>query len=424
VSDSSPEDLITYLIREWRFTLATFAASGIGYLGSAAAPVIVQALLDAGLSHQRAGDLGTIELTTLAATSFLSTPFVPRISHRWLALSGTLLAAFGVAISAFADAYAVMILGRLFIGTGSGLAIAGANATISAREDAERVFAIIWTLGGGITAFIAITMPVVVEGGNYPAGFGMLLILALAAAPFVLWIPHRPPAFEREDSITTVPATGDLAGPPETESFGSSLPPTSLLDPLALLTLGGIFLYSLAEMALWQFAFDIAVENGIPYERVGYFIGVTGFVGLTGGFVAAWIGLRFRRVVPVVVGSLISVAGRWLALGNRLLLRGAVSDRPGRRARPPRAHRSGRHRLHQPGLRTGSQPRRAHPPVPGRQRSRPHHPGGRRRRRNVRVDAAAVAGGPAPGPADLRAWQVASRPTGAGSAERSGPRLR
>jgi MFS family permease len=312
VSDSSPEDLITYLIREWRFTLATFAASGIGYLGSAAAPVIVQALLDAGLSHQRAGDLGTIELTTLAATSFLSTPFVPRISHRWLALSGTLLAAFGVAISAFADAYAVMILGRLFIGTGSGLAIAGANATISAREDAERVFAIIWTLGGGITAFIAITMPVVVEGGNYPAGFGMLLILALAAAPFVLWIPHRPPAFEREDSITTVPATGDLAGPPETESFGSSLPPTSLLDPLALLTLGGIFLYSLAEMALWQFAFDIAVENGIPYERVGYFIGVTGFVGLTGGFVAAWIGLRFRRVVPVVVGSLISVAGRWL----------------------------------------------------------------------------------------------------------------
>ena len=81
MSNKSSESLAAYVAREWRFTLATFAASGIGYLGSAAAPVIVQALLDAGLSHQRAGDLGTIELGTLAAISFLSTPFVPRVSQ-------------------------------------------------------------------------------------------------------------------------------------------------------------------------------------------------------------------------------------------------------------------------------------------------------------------------------------------------------
>ena len=36
-----------YVKREFRFVLATFAASGIGYLGSAAAPIIVQALIDA-----------------------------------------------------------------------------------------------------------------------------------------------------------------------------------------------------------------------------------------------------------------------------------------------------------------------------------------------------------------------------------------
>ncbi len=47
--------------REYRFVLATFAASGIGYLGSAAAPVLVNALIDAGLDHRQAGDLGAIE---------------------------------------------------------------------------------------------------------------------------------------------------------------------------------------------------------------------------------------------------------------------------------------------------------------------------------------------------------------------------
>jgi hypothetical protein len=35
--------------REYRFFLTTFAASGIGYLGSAAAPVIVNALIETGL---------------------------------------------------------------------------------------------------------------------------------------------------------------------------------------------------------------------------------------------------------------------------------------------------------------------------------------------------------------------------------------
>jgi hypothetical protein len=52
--------------REYRFVLATFAASGIGYLGSAAAPVIVNARIDTGLDHHRAGDLGAIEVFALA----------------------------------------------------------------------------------------------------------------------------------------------------------------------------------------------------------------------------------------------------------------------------------------------------------------------------------------------------------------------
>ena len=53
---------------EWHFVIATFAASGVGYLGSAGAPIIVQGLIDAGLDTQQAGDLGTVELTMLAIT--------------------------------------------------------------------------------------------------------------------------------------------------------------------------------------------------------------------------------------------------------------------------------------------------------------------------------------------------------------------
>jgi predicted MFS family arabinose efflux permease len=54
------------------------------------------------------------------------------------------------------------------------------------------------------------------------------------------------------------------------------------------------------------------VDHGIAYDTVRYVLGVATFAGLTGGALAAWLGLRWRRVAPLVIGCLISLAGRWL----------------------------------------------------------------------------------------------------------------
>lgn len=310
VPPPSDEPLRPWLAREWQFVLATFCASGVGYLGSSAAPVIVQALIDSGLSHQRAGDLGTIELTTLAVTSILATGIVTRVSHRRLAVAGVLLAGLGVAISAQSVDYAPMILGRVLLGVGSGGAIAGANAAIAAREDAERVFAIIWTLGGGITAALTIQLPTLVEGGQYAAGFMVLGGLCLVAAPFLLWIPPRPPHFDRDVAVVTAVAGGEALG--AAAAVGEARGPrSSPLGTMSLLVLAGMFTYSVAEQALWQFSYDIAVDHGIPYDRVRYLLGITTLAGLAGGAIAARFGLRFGRVMPLLVGSLLSLIGRW-----------------------------------------------------------------------------------------------------------------
>ncbi len=149
--------------REWRFVVATFAASGVGYLGSAGAPVIVQALIESGLDYQHAGDLGTIELTVLAITSTIVLPFVTRVSHRKLAIGGAAVAAVGLLISVNSIDYTAMVIGRVITGAGSGFAISAANAAVAAREDAERIFALIWTMGGGITASLSINLPGIVE---------------------------------------------------------------------------------------------------------------------------------------------------------------------------------------------------------------------------------------------------------------------
>jgi DHA1 family inner membrane transport protein len=300
----SAEAFRTELEREWRFIIATFAASGTGYLGSAAAPFIVEALIQAGLSHRQAGDLGTIELTTLALGTILTTPIVPHVSHRKLAVGGVLVAAMGLVISALSEAYLPMIVGRVIIGTGSALAIAGANAAIAAREDAERVFAIIWTMGGAITALLSLGLPKLVAGGNYPGGFWVLLMLCAAALPLVFWVPHQPPSLAGAGETSGDPRVA-LEDPTPAGRFGA-------FGPMAMLVLAAIFVYSVAEQMLWQFSYELAVDAGIPGEKVGPIIGFTVAMGLVGGAIAAWLGLRLGRSLPLVIGTLFSVAGRWI----------------------------------------------------------------------------------------------------------------
>jgi DHA1 family inner membrane transport protein len=294
---------------EWQFVVATFAASGVGYLGSAGAPIIVQGLIDAGLDTQQAGDLGTVELTMLAISSMIVTPLVTRISHRQLAVGGAALAVMGLLVSVMSVNYGPMMIGRVITGIGSGFAISGANAAVAAREDAERIFALIWTMGGGITAALTYGLPYVVVDGNYPMGFGVLLVLCLAGLPFMMWVPPKPDL--SPDPLSEPGTDGKSNSPPEDHE-----PPPSIYGPAAIMALLGMFIYSVGEQALWNFGYYIPVQAGVPEDVVGAILSVTVLMGLAGGAFAVWCGTRMGRVWPIVIGSLISLAGRWVFIAS------------------------------------------------------------------------------------------------------------
>jgi len=344
--------LDTFLIgvrREYRFVLATFAASGIGYLGSAAAPVLVQALIDAGLDHQDAGDLGAIELFTLALATVLIAPYVPMVSHRKLAIGGTLMAALGLAISAFSVDYTPMMVGRIVTGFGSGLAISGANAAVAAREDAERIFAIIWTMGGAVTASLAMGLPGVVEGGDYPLGFGVLVLLCFIGLPCIIWLPPRPvePAQLATEGVDSTAKVSGSLDPDLKRAFG----------PLVWMTFAGMFLYSAAEQALWNFAYNIPIEAGWgrsgaggPDTRLHDHHGSRGrshrgFARCAvGAGLPNHIGLPAQSQWPLAVHQFcewIDAAIRIAALGCGFLFRFAVPDWSPRRSRSKGTRRRG-----------------------------------------------------------------------------------
>ena len=85
-----------------------------------------------------------------------------------------------------------------------------------------------------------------------------------------------------------------------------------------------MFLYSAAEQALWNFAYNLPLEAGVDPALAAQILGLTVFMGLAGGAIAAVVGVRFGRTFPIVLGCLFSVSGRWLyissASGSTLLL--------------------------------------------------------------------------------------------------------
>jgi MFS family permease len=88
-----------------------------------------------------------------------------------------------------------------------------------------------------------------------------------------------------------------------------------------------MFIYSAGEQALFSFAYNLPIEKGVDPRLASQILACITLIGLVGGGIAALLGVRLGRVLPIVVGTLFSAVGRWLyisASGSGTLLAAAV----------------------------------------------------------------------------------------------------
>jgi predicted MFS family arabinose efflux permease len=242
------------------------------------------------------GALGSIELLFLAFFSLALAPLAPRVSYRTLAIGGSAAAAFGYALSAQSVAFGPMALARVIMGIGAGIAIVAVNAAVASSDDPDRRFAMIYTIGGILAAAYVAGLPLGLVRWGYQGGFTLCVLLCLVALPFCLWMPRH--ADELPRSTRRQPQLLLAAARPRAVSV--------------LLVIGSIGIYSIGEQALWAFAGEIAVRNvGIPMESIGNMMAGMTLAGTLGGFLAWKLGARFGRVLPLLIGSLISVLSRF-----------------------------------------------------------------------------------------------------------------
>jgi len=280
---------------ELALVIGVLAATGVGASGANLMPILLGAVTDAlALDPRAAGLLGTLELVAGALGSLVIAPRAAAVSRRRLAIGGGLLAAIGYLLSAAAGSYASLALVRVATGAVCGLALAAGNAAAAGSRDPDRLFALVYLVGGTAVTLIIWSLQFVVEPWGYRGGFALMGVLCVAVIPLYWLLP---------DAATPASDIGHR-------------PRHATSAPLA--TLGGILLISICGQGVWAFTERIGVRVGLGLGEIAGVLALANLVGCwIGSGAAALVGTRFGRSAPLALSVAALGVSQWLLVNAR-----------------------------------------------------------------------------------------------------------
>ena len=259
---------------------AAVAATVVGLLGFNTLPLLVGAVIDGlGLDARQAGLLGSAEIGAMAAASLLLAPRVGSISRRRVALVSAVVIAAAHALSTLPSGFAPLLSLRLVAGLGEGCLYATVNAAIASSQDPDRLYARVTVVVALVAAALFVAIPWAIDYAGHRGAFGSLAGVAVLVVPLLLWLPRTATAGAHAEIL----GGGFLGGP-------------------SLAVLSSAFVLSLGEGAIWTFVERIGGHVGLSIEAIGIVLAVTTLVGISGAALAAWLGTRLGRTVPLALG--------------------------------------------------------------------------------------------------------------------------
>jgi predicted MFS family arabinose efflux permease len=207
---------------------------------------------------------------------------------------GCVLAAVGQLMMAVpAETFAVLALSRVVAGSGMGIAAAAAQAAVSAAAQPDRLFGIFFAAFTPLGALLLLALPYLITTGGYGAGYAVLAAISLMAIPLVIWLPRPPIAAEKGN----VPL--------------DSAPRRAVAIP----ALVAVALIGASDLGMWTFIERIGSRAGLAPADIGEALAAATLAGSASAAIAAWLGTRVGRVIPVVV-SFATMVGVAVALGS------------------------------------------------------------------------------------------------------------
>lgn len=269
----------------------------MGVIGSAMpmlSPVIVGSLASGyNLSVREAGYELTAMLVGFTSAAFVLSFMLHRIDRRQSFGIGLALMVMASLAILVVTGPVTLAIALFCLGSGGGSVMASALAVHAGRARPDRAFAIQFSLTTGAMILVFPLISLLRENWGWFAVFALMGAAAAIALPFLFRL--HPLVASRQ-----VPHTADA--------------PTrkALLPVIAAVT--ALFLISFANFNIWSFAERIGIGHGLNEQVIGTVMGAAALTGLCAGLLAAWLGMRMGRLVPIL-GALLSllVAG-WLML--------------------------------------------------------------------------------------------------------------
>jgi len=245
------------------------------------------------LDDRQLGFVAAWDINATAVAIGLATFLIARLNWRHLALAGVGLIVLGNLWTAVSHEYEFIVAARICAGLGEGLAIAVCFAALGCAPNPDRAFGIYLMVGLTVSAAVLALLPVLQSSFGSPLVFAGIGVITLASSVLLMWLPKCNPALDswRESSA----------------QFSSALAVAGLL---------GVFLYFIAQGAMWSYFERIGAASGVDPLIIGQAMGLSSFAGVGGALLAAWICTSFGRILPLSVSGAVSLLSFWLLLGH------------------------------------------------------------------------------------------------------------
>lgn len=234
-----------------------------------------------GFTDQQAGYTASVEMFGIAATTILLTFLAHRVNWRTVFAASLLLMFVANAASVFASSVETFAVLRFAAGFGAGGLVSLSFAAIGLTDNPDRNFGwlIMWVLIYGALGLLL--MPTAFSLAGLDGVLWFFAVFPLVGLPFV----------------RDLPATGENAVAADEDAVTLSL-------PMRVLALFAMLAYFLAQGVVWAYLFLIGLAGGLGEQAVANGLTMSQFAGIAGAFLAAVLGDRYGRSLPLTLGIL------------------------------------------------------------------------------------------------------------------------
>ena len=273
------------------------AAVVLGTLGALTIMVVPGFVMLVGgqgsLDDSQVGYVASWDINASAAAIGVATFLIARWRWRRLALIGLALIAVGNVLTAENHTFTAIVAARICTGLGEGLAIAVAFAALGSAANPDRAFGIYLVFGLAASAAILAVLPALEHRFGSPPVFTAMAAVTLLSMVLLRWLPVG-------SNAPAVQARGVIP-------FSKYLACAGLI---------GVFLYFIAQGAIWSYFERIAAASGVDPNVIGAAMGASSFAGVGGAAAAVALVDPCGRRWPLMASGLISLVSFWLLRGH------------------------------------------------------------------------------------------------------------